>query len=258
MVFGGSISDNTPNNDLHAYSPVNGWSILKPSGAIPPERAAACMVPAYGGTKMVLFGGFGNPDRTGGVFGPALGDIFILDLNLMSWTRGSEAPSAEARGGHSCAVSGDYLIVWGGSFASRNDVLVYNMKTSSWTSRYVPLSTEVPTILPHVDFPMSSYGSSQDSSSKQLSGGAIAGIIVGGFAIMVALGSILFINFRRTVSQDFVPDENDTLVPTKPLDQSGQTLCASEGSRSSTMPHSTGSALATESNGPSTATPSSP
>ncbi|KAI8359641.1 hypothetical protein B0O80DRAFT_440725 [Mortierella sp. GBAus27b] len=226
LVFGGNTGAGiSPKNDLYAYSPENGWTVLQPLGTIPPERVVTCLVPAYGGTKMVLFGGFGKDPVRADTLGPGLNDLYILDVNSMTWTRGSDAPSAEARGGHSCAVSGDYLIVWGGAsntLSRVSDVVVYNMKTSSWTSSYVALPNHAPP--PYVGVPTSGNGSSQDSSSNGFSTIAIAGTAVGVLAVVIVIGWVLYIYFQGTSSKaPIISDENDSSTPMKPLAQATQT-----------------------------------
>lgn len=59
---------------------------------------------AYGGAKMVVFGG-----RFGGSIS---GSIYILDVASMTW---SEGQSSQPRTGMVCSVSGDYFIAWGGT-----------------------------------------------------------------------------------------------------------------------------------------------
>lgn len=61
---------------------------------------------------MILFGGasgnFTNNTMT------VNNGLFILDLASLTWSKGADAPAAEARMGHACAVNGDSFIAWGG------------------------------------------------------------------------------------------------------------------------------------------------
>ncbi|KAK3830340.1 MAG: hypothetical protein J3R72DRAFT_478848, partial [Linnemannia gamsii] len=91
-------TDNTPST-FHEYTPSNGqWKALSTTGSMPPMRYSRCMVPAYEGTKMILFGGGDDPP------GKVYGDIHILDMLSMRWTKGKSAPIA--RKGMACTVAG--------------------------------------------------------------------------------------------------------------------------------------------------------
>ncbi|KAG0375196.1 hypothetical protein BGX24_009430, partial [Mortierella sp. AD032] len=77
------------------------------TGDHPTARYSHCMVEAYDGAKMILFGGYegGNP----------LDDIYILDVESMKWTKGTPGGPTVARGGASCAVTNDLFVAWGGA-----------------------------------------------------------------------------------------------------------------------------------------------
>ncbi|KAG0235413.1 hypothetical protein BGX31_004255 [Mortierella sp. GBA43] len=141
LIFGGlDRATNATSNDLLLYSPDDGWRMLDTKGDIPPSRRSHCFVPAYSGSKMVLFGGNGNPLGRDLETSTTLGDIYILDVPSMTWTRGSDTGAKGARWGAACAVSGDYLIAWGGSTFSDSVLdrtIVYNLKTASWITDYV-------------------------------------------------------------------------------------------------------------------------
>lgn len=81
-----------------------------------------CLVPAYGGSKMVLLGYdlFANA-----------GALYIFDVVKRSWKRMLATASL---GSGACAVSGDQFIVWGGekdeyTRVLQSNALVFNMKT---------------------------------------------------------------------------------------------------------------------------------
>ncbi|KAG0078543.1 hypothetical protein BGZ90_004996 [Linnemannia elongata] len=78
------------------------WEFLQSYGSIPPHLSEMCMVSAYSGNKMLVFGG--------GVNGSEVGTLYILDVPTMTWTRG---PSSQPRKGMACAVAGDNFVVWG-------------------------------------------------------------------------------------------------------------------------------------------------
>lgn len=117
--------------ELNAFTPskVNGqshgWSTLSTVGDVVLSSYAPCFVPAYGGSKMVLFSGDSKQSAA-----------YILDVSTMTWKKSS---FVSMLGGNACAVSGDQFIVWGsgGDNAATYITLVYNMKSDAWTSNYV-------------------------------------------------------------------------------------------------------------------------
>ncbi|KAF9110031.1 hypothetical protein BGX27_006868 [Mortierella sp. AM989] len=139
LLFGGTLSG-TLNNVLYSYKSI--WSQVPTKGTNPPGRSDGCFVPAYNDTRMVLFSGVSN-------LGLPLNDIYFLDVATMTWTRGPDIPRVNTRFKSSCAVSGDFFISWGGSdgtFAVKsNPVLVYNMKTDTWTDTFGLQPTLSPT-----------------------------------------------------------------------------------------------------------------
>ncbi|KAF8975262.1 hypothetical protein BGZ46_009293 [Entomortierella lignicola] len=149
VVFGGSPKFGSPklNDNVYLYTPTNGsWATLNlnQSASLPQQRTGSCFVPAFGGSKMVVYGGLSNPAIIPLV---VLSDVYILDTASKTWLKGTSAPTTEARQGASCAVSNNQLIVWGGWDVSYNSVknttLVYDLKTDTWTSGYTapPLPT---------------------------------------------------------------------------------------------------------------------
>ncbi|KAG0323977.1 hypothetical protein BG000_002394 [Podila horticola] len=111
--------------------------IIDPStGSTSPSfRIRSCMVSAYNGSKIVLFGGDMN--------GPSVAAISVFDVASSTW---SDGPSAsDARSGMACSVSGDNFIVWGGEkFTSAVEVfgvpsapLIYNIRTNQWTTQFM-------------------------------------------------------------------------------------------------------------------------
>ncbi|OAQ25915.1 hypothetical protein K457DRAFT_22590, partial [Linnemannia elongata AG-77] len=144
FLFGGF---DTPESYFYEYKPSSAtpWMALSSFGSTPPALAGGCMVSAYGGAKMVAFGG-----RSGGSI---YGSIYILDVESMTW---SEGQSTQPRTGMVCSVSGDYFIAWGGVSTDKSDIsvllpevpIVYNLKLGEWTTMFVAKSrTPVPTPL---------------------------------------------------------------------------------------------------------------
>ncbi|KAF9349324.1 hypothetical protein BGX34_001856 [Mortierella sp. NVP85] len=118
-------------HEVNAFTPnkvdgqSHGWSTLSTVGDVVLSSYSPCFVPAYGGSKMVLFSGDSKQSAA-----------YILDVSTMTWKKSSFVPML---GGNACAVSGDQFIVWGsgGDNAATYTTLVYDMKSDAWTSNYV-------------------------------------------------------------------------------------------------------------------------
>jgi hypothetical protein len=114
-------------------------------------------VAAYGGTKIILLGG-GKQLSDGAINGPVLGkditlkDVYMLDVATSVWSKLADAPSSYYE--PICAVSGDFLVVYGGysTYADNghdgktivtngNPPSILNLKDNVWVTEYKPLST---------------------------------------------------------------------------------------------------------------------
>ncbi|KAG0051314.1 hypothetical protein BGZ83_003874 [Gryganskiella cystojenkinii] len=124
--------------------PSAAWHALAATGQVPGAVERHCMVSAYGGTKMVLFGGCT-------VTRQSLGSIYILDVNTLSWTKGPDVDPAQNRSGMACAVAGDNFIAWGGehyetSIINLSSTVVFNLKTNQWTDQFSLISSPPSTV----------------------------------------------------------------------------------------------------------------
>ncbi|KAK3839940.1 MAG: hypothetical protein J3R72DRAFT_476127 [Linnemannia gamsii] len=230
LIFGGIRSNtsgvfavpnpapNAAQNIMYFYNPSVKDVILAASdtGDRPTARYDHCMVEAYNGAKMILFGGFVN--------GQYLDDIYILDVASLKWTKGTPGGPTVARRLASCAVTNDLFVVWGGAITdpqtmamtavSQNVTIVYNLKTNQWQDTYSP-DPYVPPLIPAVTTPPQSgagtgggpnpTGTSTGAESGVMSGnnssiGWIIGGAVGGLAVVGIVVALLFI-FRRRRQQ---------------------------------------------------------
>jgi hypothetical protein len=136
--------------NMFTYSAQDGWLEMKgdSSGAgaltpssVPEPRKGACMVPWSSGSKMILFGGLASDQVK------TQGEIYILDIATMTWTKGPEAAQMDRRAHAACAVSNDQLIAWGGQSdngAAHNSTLIFNLQTNSWTTLYQATTSSSP------------------------------------------------------------------------------------------------------------------
>ncbi|KAK5823557.1 hypothetical protein F5H01DRAFT_363222 [Linnemannia elongata] len=136
LLFGGK----TPSYLGDVYNPyvfefqmgAYSWVRLNTEGPSPTQIYSHCMVPAYEGFKMVVFGGSFRDDTQ-------LDDIYILDVPTMTWTKGSDPPVPLDRSNMACTVGGDNFIAWGGYNAQKaidGTPIIYNLRTNQWTTTY--------------------------------------------------------------------------------------------------------------------------
>ncbi|KAG0000687.1 hypothetical protein BGZ65_004152 [Modicella reniformis] len=173
--------------NAYSYSTADGWKdlTLEMKGHIPAPRKDACLVPAYGGTKMVLFGGF-TSDRV-----KLVSDIIMLDVATMTWTKGRDPAKDERRGAAACAVSNDHFVSWGGtygnelSYVTLNSTIVYDIKTNKWTSTFIP----GPKITTTRNIPLTDdSGSSSGNSSRIIDIiSVVLGVVVAALAVCALL-----------------------------------------------------------------------
>ncbi|KAG0292699.1 hypothetical protein BGZ97_005525 [Linnemannia gamsii] len=132
---------------LYEYIPITEqYTPISDKGDIPPPRYGHCMVEAYGGSKIVLFGGVTD-------LSPTSADIFIFDVATLTWTQGQTGDSTVGRVYAACAVTNDMFVAWGGATRLNNNfnvvkipTVVYNLKTNgngAWQKTYSPDSVVV-------------------------------------------------------------------------------------------------------------------
>ncbi|KAF9137695.1 hypothetical protein BG015_002637 [Linnemannia schmuckeri] len=105
MYIHGGIQANVLQSVLYEFLPSNDAPLIQfvpTSGDAPTARQGHCMVSAYGGAKIIVFGGFGNGNTP-------LGDIYILESNSTKWVKGTDGGASAARAHTACAVTNDLL-----------------------------------------------------------------------------------------------------------------------------------------------------
>ncbi|KAG0216318.1 hypothetical protein B0O80DRAFT_424897 [Mortierella sp. GBAus27b] len=201
--------------DLYSYDTADGsWKDLtkEMKGQIPPPRNGFCFVPAYSGTKLAFFSGYGGAVNT-----LMVNDIFELDVATLTWTKGTDA--AEGRYDAACGVSGDYFMSWGGrhlgdkAIKDADMTLVYNMKTKRWTNAFVAALAPAPatTATTQQAATKSFHNPSRTSTSMEDAESSTnrsprASVIIAPILIVVVLalgtGILLRYRSRRRLSQD--------------------------------------------------------
>ncbi|KAG0351100.1 hypothetical protein BG005_009416 [Podila minutissima] len=162
------------------------------------------MVPAFNGTKLILFGGSGITAAT--LFTVALSDIYIYDVANTSWAKGADAGKTRARAAHACAVSGDTLIAWGGfsnlevKKPAVQMIAVYNLTTDKWVDEFIAptVKQEPSSISKPSPTGTAGAGSGYDHSPTNSGSGNNTGANIGGVAAaVVVLAALGFVLWRR-------------------------------------------------------------
>ncbi|KAF9361962.1 hypothetical protein BGX34_006800 [Mortierella sp. NVP85] len=214
FFFGGDTGSSVTigSFNAHSYDQAGGWKDLTKDmkGTIPTPRKASCLVSAYGGTKLIYFGGY-TMDRV-----ELRPEIFSFDVATLTWTSGTIPPKKDQRGEAACGVSGDYFITWGGiggldETGLKDTTAVYNMKNNLWTSNYVAapvsatstLSNSIPSSTSSggpSGTPTSSSGNSSDNSHRTIV--IVAGVLGVVVAALVVCAFLLYRRHRRSHLQD--------------------------------------------------------
>ncbi|KAG0007190.1 hypothetical protein BGZ80_004959, partial [Entomortierella chlamydospora] len=110
LLYGGfynSLGVDVAIANVYEYPPSTAsWSLISTTGSAPAGSTSHCMVPAYNGTKMVIFGGT--------LYSSYIPSIYILDLQSLVWSQGTDIDQSLARSRMACATSGDSFVAWGG------------------------------------------------------------------------------------------------------------------------------------------------
>ncbi|KAG0336918.1 hypothetical protein BG004_007860 [Podila humilis] len=153
------------------------WNPVAEKGDIPPQRSGQCYVSAAGGKKIIMAGGLrqsglvDTPSPTGSVTGyttftptattsgspvatpppgspynDVLNDVYSFDVATATWSKLANTPVGFY--GSVCAVSGDYVIFYGGynEYSEMPRRLVYNenkpyimsLKDNAWVDEFTP------------------------------------------------------------------------------------------------------------------------
>ncbi|KAF9132813.1 hypothetical protein BGX30_012521, partial [Mortierella sp. GBA39] len=189
-------------NPFVEYSTAsNKWTALPATGDTPRFRRRSCMVPAYNGTKMLLFGGEPSNESSSG-------SLYILDVRNMIWSQATGLDPSLGRSAMACAVSGDNFIVWGGirfiSGGTPQDapgaMLIYNIHTGAWTDTFTRGTHFDPNAPnpepPGKDGKEGDVGSGETNSNAAVIGGGVAGVLV-----VIALVAFFVIRRRRQTKE---------------------------------------------------------
>ncbi|KAG0214663.1 hypothetical protein BGX28_001701 [Mortierella sp. GBA30] len=176
----------TGNPNLVEFSPRSlSWARISTKGESPGDISSHCMVPAYNGTKMVVFGGITITRQP-------VASIYILDLGTLTWTRGKDADPLQRRSDMACTVAGDNFIAWGGEYLGKRmesfgTPLIYNLQTGQWITEFNLTPASATNSTP----PFDPLPSAKNSNAAAI-GGGIGGVL------LVIFASLFIYKFNRS------------------------------------------------------------
>ncbi|KAF9139250.1 hypothetical protein BGX30_008196 [Mortierella sp. GBA39] len=179
---------------INVYEPAtNSWkNSLSTTGTGPGLRSDMCMAISDDGTKLVVFGGRYFDDFHQYI----TGDIYVLDLDTMVWTRGPDYTTPRIY--TTCTIVDGTFLSWGGSDSSstvNSPIIIYDIKRNKYLSQYKgsdPDKDFDPLAPPKTSNPGSGSGSGWSGSSNNSDGkemtfeerrNLILGCVFGGAAL---------------------------------------------------------------------------
>ncbi|KAF9934263.1 hypothetical protein FBU30_002681 [Linnemannia zychae] len=201
LIFGGFTNSipGTISRTLYEFNPLNpNFTALQ--GINPPSaRYGHCMVEAYNGSQIILFGGVDSNDLT-------LSDLHILDVETLVWTEQKVSMQPMGRAYPCCAVTNDMFVAWSGAqldvsihnfnVITQDITIVFNLKTKQWQATFSPDPVVLSSTVPTQTTPTASSTASPSPIPGELSTGAIVGGVFGGLAIVLIVAVILWIRQR--------------------------------------------------------------
>ncbi|KAF9919989.1 Multiple epidermal growth factor-like domains protein 8 [Linnemannia zychae] len=198
FIYGGNnmnlIGDDRPLNYTNPYMieykpSTDTWTRLVTKGPSPGGIMDHCMASAYGGEKMVVFGGKEILD-------PTKGAIYILDIPSLTWTQGPNVDPAQNRSAFACTAAGDNFVAWGGNGNGVSNILnttiIYNLKDNVWTDTFtLPLA--------------------QTSKSKR---GIVGGIVAAVLVLFISAGTI---HYRCRGNKTLTSPDKHSIVDSEEL-----------------------------------------
>ncbi|KAF9349370.1 hypothetical protein BGX26_012311 [Mortierella sp. AD094] len=140
LTSGGDLSTGATGVPSSQWPSSNSWGILNTTGHGPASREDPCVAIDQNSSKLIVFGGQDSSD--------ILGDIYILDLDSLQWTKGPSA--SDGRVGMACALFDDGFLVWGGASDPFLTALysprpsVFNVTSLQWTDSYKTANISTP------------------------------------------------------------------------------------------------------------------
>ncbi|KAG0295820.1 hypothetical protein BGZ96_010938 [Linnemannia gamsii] len=188
VAYGGFVRSTPPtySESLYEFNPQNSTFLSMGGTNSPAARYGHCMVEAYNGSQIILFGGADKDNEP-------LSDLHILDVATLTWTQQKVTSPPRGRAYPCCAVTNDMFVAWSGAQWDKDDkefkvideevTIVFNLKTKQWQSTFSPDNSGNTTGITETgkDHPTTSstkLPEQHDVSIEAVVGGAIAGLAV--------------------------------------------------------------------------------
>ncbi|KAF9912733.1 hypothetical protein EC991_009469 [Linnemannia zychae] len=208
LAFGGFVrgttsAPSTYSQTLFQFNPQNPQFLTYETTNAPSARYAHCMVEAYGGSQIILYGG--ADDNEG-----AMSDLHILDMESKTWKLQKVDNPPIGRAYPCCAVTNDMFVAWSGArwdkaskqFKVLTDdiTIVFNLKTRQWQDSFSPEPYVIPTQTATTTSVISP--TTTTTVPRELPAGDIAGAVIGGLALLLAIaGGVFWLRVRKVRNQ---------------------------------------------------------
>ena len=206
VAYGGFARSTPPtySETLYEFKPQNPKFLSMGGSNSPAARYGHCMVEAYGGSQIILFGGVNQDDAP-------LSDLHILDVATLTWTQQKVARPPLGRAYPCCAVTNEMFVAWSGAQWDKDDeefkvidkeiTIVFNLKTKQWQSTFSPDPVVLPsttsihgntteaTAKGHPKASVTTTPAAHEVSIEAVVGGAVAGLAV----VLVGAAGLLYV-----------------------------------------------------------------
>ncbi|KAG0058517.1 hypothetical protein BGZ89_001213 [Linnemannia elongata] len=238
IAYGGFVRSTPPtySETLYEFNPQNPKFLSMGGTNSPAARYGHCMVEAYGGSQIILFGGVDQNNSP-------LSDLHILDVATLTWTQQKVDLPPLGRAYPCCAVTNDMFVAWSGAQWDKGDgefkvidkeiTIVFNLKTKQWQSTFSPDPVVLPTsahgntttatVTGHPTASATKTPAAHEVSVEAVVGGAIAGLAV----VLVGAAGLLYTCRMRAKKKGWtwkLLSRKDDSLP--PLDQKNLTNAA--------------------------------
>lgn len=237
LAYGGFVRSTPPtySETLYEFNPQNPNFLSMGGTNSPAARYGHCMVEAYGGSQIILFGGADQNNAP-------LSDLHILDVATLTWTQQKVAHPPLGRAYPCCAVTNDMFVAWSGAQWDKGDeefkvidkeiTIVFNLKTKLWQSTFSPDPVVLPsTTSTHGNTTATAAGhptaittpAAHEVSIEAVVGGAVAGLAV----VLVGAAGLLYVCRMKAKKKGWtwkLLSRKDDSLP--PLDQKNLTSAA--------------------------------
>ncbi|KAF9551835.1 hypothetical protein EC957_004158 [Mortierella hygrophila] len=247
VAYGGFVRSTPPtySETLYEFNPQNPKFLSMGGTNSPAARYGHCMVEAYNGSQIILFGGVDQNNAP-------LSDLHILDVATLTWTRQEVASPPLGRAYPCCAVTDDMFVAWSGAQWDKDDkefkvidkeiTIVFNLKAKQWQSTFSPDPVVLPSATSDHGNTTTAAATGHPAASATTSPAehevaieAVVGGVVAGLAVALVVAAVLLYVCRMRAKKKgwtwkLLSGKDDSLPP---LDQKNLTNAVVAPARSS-------------------------